>query len=164
MTRNLELSRRRYFPQLVIDDIRERWIQVVRIHVSGDFYDVPYTRKWLTVARALPQVKFYAYTRSWREKRFRRALADLAACDNVRLWYSADDETGPPEDVPASVRVAWMMTIEEELPVIEPSAVVFPVHSLRHDVPKKVAGAVVCPADRTETKSTTCAACSLCWR
>lgn len=44
--------------------------QVVRIHVSGDFFSESYFLAWCDTARAKPDVKFYAYTKSvhfWRE-------------------------------------------------------------------------------------------------
>lgn len=43
--------------------------KVIRIHVSGDFFNEAYFGAWLDVAKARPDVKFYAYTKSiptWR--------------------------------------------------------------------------------------------------
>ena len=37
---------------------------IVRIHVSGDFFNEAYFLAWLQVAKARPQVLFYAYTKS----------------------------------------------------------------------------------------------------
>ena len=37
--------------------------KVVRIHESGDFYSIEYVEKWDNIAKQLPQVKFYAYTK-----------------------------------------------------------------------------------------------------
>ena len=45
---------------------------VIRIHVSGDFYNPIYFRAWLIVACRNPKVLFYAYTKSlpyWIENR-----------------------------------------------------------------------------------------------
>jgi hypothetical protein len=36
----------------------------VRIHVAGDFFNPEYLRAWVLVARARPDVLFYAYTKS----------------------------------------------------------------------------------------------------
>lgn len=36
----------------------------VRIHESGDFYNGEYLRAWIETARAMPDIKFYAYTKS----------------------------------------------------------------------------------------------------
>ena len=38
--------------------------EIVRIHVGGDFYSEAYFLAWIDAARALPAVKFYAYTKS----------------------------------------------------------------------------------------------------
>jgi hypothetical protein len=37
---------------------------IVRIHVSGDFFNEAYFLAWLQVAKAKPEVLFYAYTKS----------------------------------------------------------------------------------------------------
>ena len=37
---------------------------VIRIHVSGDFYNEDYLKSWILVAAAYPKVTFYAYTKS----------------------------------------------------------------------------------------------------
>ena len=39
-------------------------INKVRIHSSGDFFSGEYLRAWLTVARSMPQLKFYCYSKS----------------------------------------------------------------------------------------------------
>jgi hypothetical protein len=40
--------------------------EVVRIHVSGDFYSEEYLLAWIDVATARPDVSFYAYSKSLR--------------------------------------------------------------------------------------------------
>src|SRR6187402_767742 len=45
---------------------------LVRIHVSGDFFSLPYFDAWIAVANARPSVVFYAYTKSlhyWIERK-----------------------------------------------------------------------------------------------
>ena len=39
-------------------------INKVRIHSSGDFFNGEYLRAWLTVARSIPQLNFYCYSKS----------------------------------------------------------------------------------------------------
>jgi hypothetical protein len=39
---------------------------IVRIHVAGDFFSLPYMHAWYTVAMLNPSVLFYAYTKSLR--------------------------------------------------------------------------------------------------
>ena len=38
--------------------------RIVRVHVSGDFYSADYFNAWVSVAKARPEVLFYAYTKS----------------------------------------------------------------------------------------------------
>lgn len=40
--------------------------EIVRIHVAGDFYSPNYFKAWTNVARSIPSVLFYAYTKSLR--------------------------------------------------------------------------------------------------
>jgi hypothetical protein len=55
---------------------------VIRIHDSGDFYNVPYLKRWLGIVLANPEIHFYAYTKQVRL--FRRM--QLPA--NLRLIFS----------------------------------------------------------------------------
>jgi hypothetical protein len=59
-----KITRQDNFPELMIAEIVKRKVQVVRIHDSGDFYSREYVNKWFKVMDSLPQVKFYAYTKS----------------------------------------------------------------------------------------------------
>ena len=38
---------------------------VVRVHDSGDFFSADYLRAWYTIAKTLPKVTFYAYTKQF---------------------------------------------------------------------------------------------------
>jgi hypothetical protein len=157
------------FPKRVVAFIRRQVIGVVRIHVGGDFYSAAYARKWLAVMRRLPGVRFFCYTRSWRVAAIRRMLSAMARLANVRLWYSADRDTGAPRRVPRGVRVAWLMEEPGDHP---PRAdLVFRVHALRRLVQKwvpwrpGVGRALVCPVENGVTgHRTTCGQCGVCWR
>jgi len=62
---NLALSQQDAFVSLVVADLkRMRAANTVRIHDSGDFYSQEYFNKWCDIARALPYLTFYAYTKS----------------------------------------------------------------------------------------------------
>jgi len=52
------------FIPLMIKEVKKKKADYIRIHDSGDFYSEKYLKKWLTIAEALPNVKFYAYTKS----------------------------------------------------------------------------------------------------
>lgn len=60
-----------------------------RIHDSGDFFNPKYVRVWMAVAQALPQVRFWAPTRAWRNPKMLQALRDLASLPNVTIRPSA---------------------------------------------------------------------------
>ena len=45
-----------------IKSIRKPFV-AYRIHASGEFYSQVYVNKWTTIAKALPQVTFYAFTK-----------------------------------------------------------------------------------------------------
>lgn len=55
-------------PALLIErsiwQIRMHRIRVVRIHSAGDFFSQAYADLWGDIARALPEVRFYGYTKS----------------------------------------------------------------------------------------------------
>lgn len=62
--RRLEATKLDSFPQVMTAEIIKRKIDVVRIHDSGDFYSREYLHKWFKIMDSLPQVKFYAYSKS----------------------------------------------------------------------------------------------------
>jgi hypothetical protein len=167
--RNWALSRRRDFVPRVVAFIVRRQVQLVLLHVVGDFYSPAYSRKWLTIMRQLPEVRFYFYSRSWRVPAIQRALVAMAEFPNVRAWLSCDRDTGVPDPVPAGFRIAWLMTAPNDLP---PRAeLVFRVRSLRRLVQKRVCWvggvgqALVCPTENGITgHRTSCEQCGVCWR
>lgn len=62
--RRLEVTKRDDFPQVMITEIVKRKADVIRIHDSGDFYSREYLHKWFKVMESLPNIKFYAYSKS----------------------------------------------------------------------------------------------------
>jgi hypothetical protein len=62
---NLDMSLRSDFVDMVVSDLsRMRKVNTVRIHDSGDFYNQEYFNKWNLIAKALPLITFYAYTKT----------------------------------------------------------------------------------------------------
>jgi hypothetical protein len=76
----------------------------VRIHTSGDFYSAAYVDKWRMAALMRPDVKFWAYTRSWSVKRILPSLERFRALPNVQLFASVDSSTTG--SIPAGWRIA----------------------------------------------------------
>jgi len=58
------------------------YIRAMRLHEAGDFYSQTYFRKWITIAKAIPEITFYAYTKS----AFTQFGFEIP--DNMVLWYS----------------------------------------------------------------------------
>lgn len=102
-----------------------KWAQsTVRIHDSGDFFSPTYVRVWQEVARRMPHVKFWFYTRSWRVGgKLATELRTLAALDNVAGWVSADDECWLAALIEARDNSQWaglayMQTTDNDFPAI----------------------------------------------
>ena len=53
------------FINLMNSEIKRKKVDFLRIHDSGDFYSKAYIQKWFTIANNNPNVKFYAYTKSF---------------------------------------------------------------------------------------------------
>jgi hypothetical protein len=108
-------------------------------------------------------VRAYAYSRSWRVAAIRPALEELAALDNVRLWFSCDEETGMPPTIPDGVRVAWLHEAEDN-PVPAGAGLVFRLHKLRRTPQRRIGLTLVCPTEQRRDQSGTCSTCGVCWR
>ncbi|MBL9085152.1 MAG: hypothetical protein JNK76_25325 [Planctomycetales bacterium] len=98
------------FVERMVAEIRSSGVLVLRLHVAGDFYDAEYVGKWTAIVKRSPRVRFYGYTRSWRVASISHALEELAALGGVRLWWSVDEESGIPTNVPPTVRFAYLQT------------------------------------------------------
>lgn len=61
--RRLALARSKDLTMVLDSEIKRRGIGRVRIHDSGDFFNLTYTRKWFSIAELNPDVHFYAYTK-----------------------------------------------------------------------------------------------------
>jgi hypothetical protein len=154
-----------FFAEKLIAEIRERQARVVRIHASGDFYDLTYIRRWARVIRNCPATTFYTYTRSWRLSGLRAAIEKLLApLPNLKLWYSADADSGMPEGLPPGVRVAWLQTDADE-PIPEGVDLIFRVHRLRRRPARRIGLTLVCPTENGSTDhKTDCGRCGRCWQ
>src|SRR5262249_35792898 len=89
------------------------------------------------------------------------ALTELAALDNVSVWFSADRDTGLPPEVPERVRVCWLMVEEDDHPP-QPVNLVFRTRPLRWTVATRVTLSVVCPSENGRGRHVTCSQCRRC--
>lgn len=77
-----DITKQKDFPQLMMAEIAKKKVDMVRIHDSGDFYNREYLSKWLKVIVSMPQVKFYAYTKSL------DLIREITLPDNFTVIYS----------------------------------------------------------------------------
>lgn len=161
--RNKEFAQTDEFVDWMSAEMRRQHIRVLRIHVSGDFFDEAYTRKWEEIARRVRRVRFFAYTRSWRSEDVFPALVSLSQVPNFRLWFSLDRLTGPAPLVP-NVRRAYMAVSDADAKSApDDCELVFRVRP--QTVMKRANGVLVCPAENgVEGKLRhTCTTCQICW-
>lgn len=80
--------------------------RLLRIHVSGDFDTWPYIQAWVRRLAERPDVRAWAYTRSWRVADLLPDLEILRGLPNVQLFASMDPTT---RDLPPiGWRRAWI--------------------------------------------------------
>lgn len=60
----LALTRSRDFHKVMVNEIERRKIHRIRVHDSGDFYDLEYASKWQVIAKLSQGTLFYAYTKN----------------------------------------------------------------------------------------------------
>ncbi len=158
----LRQSRHADFADRMVGEVRRKGALVVRVHVSGDFYDRAYAIQWLSVFRRCHATTFYFYTRSWRVADVAPVLEQMAGRENVRAWYSADVETGLPDPLPNGVRVAWLQTEVDHLVLGD---LVFRERAVRGLPLPRFGLPVVCPNETPvgHRQGVNCGNCGHCW-
>lgn len=159
LKRNWKEARKKNFVSRAIAELRRARYRIFRIHAAGDFENAAYVRKWIRIVKALPWIRFYAYTRSWRVDRMLKSLQELAALPNMQLWYSADACSGrPPRHT--GVRSCYLARHDADMPPYRVDL----VFRDRHDSVMKFTpdGSLVCPYENGVTQIT-CRKCSVCW-
>lgn len=154
---NFQSLLRRNFVSHTVLWIRANYVRNVRIHVSGDFHSAAAVRKWKQIAKKNPNVRFFAYTRSWRKSDILTELRQFAQLHNVSLWFSCDRQTGVPPRI-KNVRRAYLMHDDADRPRY---AVDLFFRNKSDTVLKWVDGTLVCPSENGVT-NTTCSQCQLC--
>lgn len=165
------------FTSYVIKKIHEEGIRLMRVHASGDFFNLAYAEKWYDIFKITrTTTHFWFYTRSWRippgtkgealreARKLRNMIKKIAKLPNVSVFLSADKETGQPPAWPKT-RVAYLMMHDDDVPKYR-SDLMF------RDNPKTVMqiepthGVTVCPVEQGVERETkiTCETCRLCHR
>lgn len=161
--RNWNFSKTNEFAEWMLATLLAQDIRVMRVHVSGDFYDPDYVRKWVVIAKQRRQTRFFAYTRSWQEEAQFPELVRFSQLPNVALWWSIDRATGPAPLV-RGVRRAYM-AIDDIDARLAPNDCDLVFRDQQRTPMKKAHGIQVCPPENgvpTQVKLT-CSRCGICW-
>ena len=97
--RMLERSKSKEFTDNIVDELNKskKDFKAVRIHESGEFYSQEYLNKWVEIAKRLPSIRFYAFTKRKKDFDFTEAEAqdNLIIIDSLKfggLNYGTLDE------------------------------------------------------------------------
>jgi hypothetical protein len=153
-------SKTKRFVPWIIKTAKKRRIHRMRIHTSGDFYDVAYIRRWIRIVKALSDVTFYTYTRAWMEPCLLEELKKLGRLHNMVLWLSTDRTMPqPPRDL--GFPVGYLSTNDSDVPK-------YPVDIVFRDKPttprRMLGGNLVCPFEQLDGRKITCTHCKLCFQ
>lgn len=58
------LTKSNIFIEAINESLKQKKVDILRIHDSGDFYSNEYVNKWITIAKENKNIIFYAYTKS----------------------------------------------------------------------------------------------------
>ena len=154
---NYEQSLTPTFADRLAAEVKRKGCLVIRVHVSGDYFSPEYCERWLWVMRKCPRPRYYWYSRSWVIPELARVLEQMAALRCCRAWYSVDALTGLPDRLAPGIRLAYLMTSQDEEP--ENVDLLFRVRKLRR---KRLAlPMAVCPH---EDGSANCGGCQKCFQ
>lgn len=103
--RNFEIAQRKDFAQLLTAALAQLGANLMRIHVSGDFFSSKYLLAWIEALEANPHIKPFAFTRGWRDPKIMKAIR--LAGTPAWLLASTDPETG--YDIPSGMKQADMV-------------------------------------------------------
>lgn len=160
---NYDETQRPEFVQLMCAELRRHQVQVCRVHVAGDFYDLPYLKSWIKIARWRQQTTFFAYTRSWTVPRLLPSLRTLGRLPNVQLWFSADHDMPRPPRV-KGIRVCWLARNDSDPP---PYKVDLVFRNRAKTTTKRMGkhGSLVCPYEQMVERQVpiTCSRCRICF-
>lgn len=157
------------FVARMLRELQQMYPRNVRVHVSGDFYNVEYAEKWLAIFKRYRAITFYFYTRSWRNPAFNDVFQAMHSLPNVHIWWSADAETWAKQEHPPlwpRCRVAYMLSSRDEVmhaSIPEYANIIF--RQRRSSVVKYYRGTLVCPVENgVVTKQRLgCSECKLCF-
>lgn len=152
---NLEQAQSYNFVSRMVHEIKTQGVLVLRIHSSGDFFSRGYAYQWYSIMKRCPKVRYYWYSRSWRDRTIEPALRDMARLKCCRAWYSTDDDA-PIKEAPKNIRLAYLQTKPGNIPAVD---LVLRVRKLRNTY----ALPIVCMSETPSGKGSNCGACRRCF-
>ena len=104
------------FVETISEEIHEEWEnnRMVRIHTSGEFYSLPYFKKWVEIARNCPDHEFWVYTKM---VRMVKSVRDLPHNLNIIFSEGGREDRFIDRDRDRYSRVFPRFTAPESLPV-----------------------------------------------
>lgn len=174
---NERQSRLDRFADYVLGMIQKHRIRRMRIHAAGDFYDAEYANKWLDIFnQSRLTTQYWLYTRSWRipaglaakdlrqAQALRKMVHSMTLMPNVRVWLSADRQTGRPPRWKRS-RVAYLMQDDNDRPRYR-ADIIFREQTKTELKVEPSTGTLVCPVEQGVERAVkiTCESCRLCFR
>ena len=60
--KRLDATKKDNFAEIMIQEIKKKKAEYIRVHDSGDYYSKKYLLKWFEIAEKMPSIKFYSYT------------------------------------------------------------------------------------------------------
>jgi len=161
--KNYAFSQTDGFAEWMIHSIAAKMASLARVHPSGEFYDVPYVDKWITIAKGTRRTEYFGYSRAWRDAAILPHLIAFAALPNVDLWWSIDRETGPAPAIKGIKRA--YMAINDTDAKTAPNDCDLVFRAKRNTVMKRANGIQVCPPENgVPTKNKiTCSSCGICY-
>lgn len=165
---NYEASKKPNFVKWAIAEIAKRRIKILRWHGSGDFYNAAYIKKVIAIVRATPNVKHFAFTRAWWDRKTRKEskmlplLVELGSLSNFRLWFSLDSSMPIPPKV-EGIRLCYLAINDQD----EPPCQCRVFRDLPRYQKKTVRitaahGSRVCPYEDGKSVGVTCKKCKWC--
>ncbi len=121
--KNDRIAQRSDFVRLMCGAIRHAGVTWFRINDIGDFASPKEVDAWRQIAATLSDVKFWLYTRAWRDEQLLQAILHLAALPNVDVLFSWD-RSMPEPPLCAGIPLAWLADTDADAPP-SPVQVVF---------------------------------------
>lgn len=89
--RNFSMAKDGSFVPAIVRQLQKaRSCNVVRLHVSGDFFSKEYISNWETIIKQFPAVTFYTYTKV--SHIFPEELARLSSLPNMNIVHSIAED------------------------------------------------------------------------